>query len=198
MSHSPDAEGGPRPPPKDPLPPEILALVVQGCRGDRQALERLIGCYQGRVARFVIGQTGGDAPYEDLCQTIFLKMVLALPRLRTPERFEPWLFRIARNACRDHLRRRRGWHRLFVPFEPGHLSIPARVPEPRDDAETRVQRGIEQLPERQRSLLRLWLERKRSYEELADLTSSSIPAVRSRLHRARDTLRAILLREDAE
>src|SRR3569623_3659123 len=104
-------------------------------------MEQLIVLYQYRVARFVVGQTRDPAHCEDLCQTIFVKMVLSLPRVRTPERFEPWLFQIARNVCRDLLRARSGWRRLFAAYDESHDAIPA--PEPQLDPLTGIETQID-------------------------------------------------------
>ena len=177
----------------DPVAHELAQLILRARQGDRPALEALIARYQTRIAKFVIAQTGDDAHYEDVCQTIFVKMVLALPRLRETERFEPWLFQVARNACRDHLRGRRGWRRLFTHFDEAHAVVPSPEPEPVDENETKMAHGIDELPEGQRALLLLSLERGRSYEDLANLSKMSVPAVKSRLHRARESLRGLLL-----
>lgn len=180
----------------EPLPDETLALIARAGSGDRRATEQLIVMYQQRIARFVIAQTKDDATYEDLCQTIFVKMVLGLPRLRTPECFEPWLFQIARNACRDHLRARTGWRRLFAAYDNTHeaIAVPESQPDPGEGIETQIER----LPRSQRDLLRLSLDERRSYEEMAQLSRSSVSAVKSRLHRARQNLRALLLAGDAK
>jgi len=183
-------------PDKGPLPDETLALIARAGSGDRRAMERLIVQYQQRVSRFVIAQTKDEAHYEDLCQTIFVKMVLALPRLRSAPRFEPWLFQIARNVCRDHLRARRGWRRLFAAYDGLHEAVPA--PEPQPDRAAGIEARIDRLPPPQREVLRLSLEQPRSYEEMARLSQSSVSALKSRLHRARENLRALLLTGDAE
>jgi RNA polymerase sigma-70 factor (ECF subfamily) len=180
------------------LPQDVAAAVERSRAGDRRAVAELIGRYQGRVARFVIGATGENSHYEDLCQTIFVKMVLGLPRLQSCDRFEPWLYQIARNVCRDHLRQRRGWRRLFLPYEPVHDAIPAPAPASSGHDEERLARGLEQLPENQRALLRLAMDGTRSYAELARLTNSSIAAVKSCLHRARANLRTVLMVEELE
>jgi RNA polymerase sigma-70 factor (ECF subfamily) len=175
---------------------ETRSLVARACAGDRRAAEALIGRYQQRVARFVVVQTGNDGAYEDLCQTVFVKMVLGLPRLRAAERFEPWLFQIARNVCRDHLRKQRGWRRLFVSYGAEHDRIGAAEP----DAEIGegLERHLNRLSEAQRSLLALSLDGRRSYGELARLTHVSVSAVKSRLHRARERLKSLMLAEDPE
>lgn len=174
----------------DPMPLE--ALVLRGRSGDRQALAGLIRRYQHRMARFVIRETGDRSHYEDLCQGIFVKMVLALPRLREAERFEAWLFQIARNVCLDHLRARRGSGRVFVSFDSQHENVAGETPA-ETDAVDEIERGLARLPEEQRQLLRLSLEEPRSYEELAKLSRSTVSSVKSRLWRARENLRELLL-----
>lgn len=175
---------------------DIAVLVARAAGGERRAAEQLISLYQQRVARFVIAQTGDEAHYEDLCQTIFVKMVLALPKLRATDRFEPWLFQIARNVCRDHLRARQGWRKLFVSFDAEHEAV--SEPEPPLNMSEIVQRNIDRLPQSQRSVLRLSLDTKRSYEDMAQATQSTVSAVKSRLHRARENLRALMLTEKSE
>jgi len=177
-----------------PLPPETVALIARAGSGERRAAEQLIGAYQQRVARFIVGQTGDEAHYEDLCQTVFVKMVLGLPRLREAERFEPWLFQIARNVCRDHLRAKLGWRRLFVAIAPAHEEVAALELPAESDKADRIAHRMAQLPKAQQNVLRLSLEG-RSYEEVAHLSQSSVSAVKSRLHRARENLRLLLARE---
>jgi RNA polymerase sigma-70 factor (ECF subfamily) len=168
-------------------------LVLRGRGGDRPALAELIRRYQTRMARFVIAQTGEESHYEDMCQTIFVKMVLALPKLRAADRFEPWLFQIARNVCRDHLRARLGWRRLFAPMGQDCENVVAESAPVQSENSGDVGRGLEKLPPGQRQLLELSLEEKHSYEELAVLTGTSVSSVKSRLFRARENLRGILL-----
>jgi len=180
-----------------PLPDDTAALVAKAAGGCRHAAQALIVLHRQRVARFVIAQTRDAGIYEDLCQTIFVKMVLGLPRLRERERFEPWLFQIARNVCRDHLRAKLGWRRLFVPYRSEHDAA-AAPPDMQPDASRSMQEHIERLPEAQRELLRLSLDEPRSYEDLARLTRSSVSAVKSRLHRARENLKTLMLAGDSE
>jgi len=183
-----------------PLPGEtavlIERLIERAGGGDRRAAEQLITLYQQRIARFVIAQTQDAAHYEDLCQTVFVKMVLALPRLRASGSFESWLFQIARNVCRDHLRARTGWRRLFVSWQPAHESVSA--PEPKPDDSEAIERGMAALPDAQQTILKLSLDGTKSYEDMARLSGSSVSAVKSRLFRARENLRALLLAGDTE
>jgi len=181
---------------RDRVSPAPRATILLACGGDPRALEALIRQYQGRVAGFVISQTGDDAHYEDLCQTIFIKMVLGLPRLKAPQMFESWLFKIARNVCMDHQRRRLGWRRLFVAYESEHDSVAEIEAFDDDDRIDAMTRALRQLPVAQRELLKLALERDRSYQELAQISGLTTPALKSRLFRARESLRKILGKEN--
>lgn len=183
MDSVPDARRGYA----EPLPEEC---ILRGRGGDRKALEELILLYRARVARFVIARTGERDHYEDLCQAVFVKMVLALPKLRDAERFESWLFQIARNVCRDHLRAVSGRRSLFVSLASHHENV---APTVETDTSAEIERAMAQLPEEQRTLLRLSLEERRSYEDLATLSRSTRSSVKSRLWRARRNLRELLV-----
>jgi RNA polymerase sigma-70 factor (ECF subfamily) len=186
--------------PEAPKPPaRIIASIAAARGGDEQALEQVIRHYQDRIAAYVIALMGRNgADLDDLCQVVFVKMALALPRLKSIEVFEPWLFTIARNVCRDH-RRRLKFRNLFVPLSRDHELIAAPSPpkEPREEA-GRLEGALRGLPAAQRELIALLREREYSYEELARLTRSSVRAVAGRLFRARARLRKLLSYDGAD
>jgi RNA polymerase sigma-70 factor (ECF subfamily) len=163
--------------------------------GDQQAMEVVIRHYQDWVARFIISIIGRGSEYEDLCQTAFVKIALGLPRLRSPEVFEAWMFRIARNVCMDHLRRLR-WRRMFVPFTRDHEDIAAEEDD-RSDRVRAFEAALTQLPPDQREIIGLLRDRDWSYEELAEITHSSVSAVGTRLFRARARLRKLMTQRES-
>jgi RNA polymerase sigma-70 factor (ECF subfamily) len=169
--------------------------ILRARAGDERALEDLIREYQGPVARLVVSKTGAGEHYEDLCQAVFVKVVLSLPGLKSVESLEGWLFQIARNVCNDHLRRLRWRRRLFQPLEEGQDAIAPEETAPVGLEAEAVQLAMGRLTAGQQSLLALSVERPRSYEELARLQKVSVPALKSRLFRARDRLRQLLRRE---
>jgi len=190
----PSAPDQPRPaaPPAAAGPPAaLIERIAAARRGDEPALEDVIRHYQNRIAAYVAALTGNGADLDDLCQAVFLKMALGLPRLRSTEVFEPWLFKIARNVCMDYGRRLR-WRRLFVPLSRAHEGIAAPAQEP-DGQAGRLERALPTLSAAQRELIALLREREYSYEELARLTGSSARAVAGRLFRARMRLRKLLI-----
>ncbi len=179
--------------PEAPATPSwLLERIAVARAGDEQALEQIIRHYQERIVGYVVSRVGRDAAdVQDLCQTIFVKMALALPRLKAAEAFEPWLFTIARNVCRDHLRRRR-LRGFFVPLSRDHEAIPAEQPSASEFGADALGEAVEGLPRSQRELIDLLREGEYSYGELARLTKSSVRAVAGRLFRARARLRRFL------
>lgn len=115
---------------------ELLPRLAAARNGDLTAQEAIILCYQQRIAGFIFSLTGETAVIEDLAQQVFLKMLRGLHQLKDSERFEAWLFRLARNVCLTHLRRER-WRRRFVPFL-SHHDTPAEEPPPRKKAPART------------------------------------------------------------
>lgn len=171
-----------------------LDLIVRARAGDRRALRVLIEAWQQPVARFVRAQIGASDELPDVCQAVFVKMVRSLPSLREPEAFEGWLFRIARNGCRDHLRRRKGWKRIFVPLDREHEERAEPPPSLHEERALALAAAVAELPGPQRELVLAQVEGGRTYEQLAELQGSSVPAVKSRLFRARERLRSLLAR----
>jgi RNA polymerase sigma-70 factor (ECF subfamily) len=175
---------------------ELDELLRRGQAGDRSALSELIQRYQGPVWRVVAAELragGGDVGQcEDVCQSVFVKMVLSLSRLRNVQTFDAWLFQIARHSCRDHLRSQRWRRRLFEPFADRHEAVASPVPSTAEPGSLRLQEAIARLDAKEQTLVTLTLERQRSYAELAQELGLSISATKSRLFRTRARLGELL------
>ena len=173
---------------------DLAALIRRAQDGSEAALEILIARFQDRIAGFVYSLIGRDDAIEDLCHDIFIKMISGLPGLKNPDAFEAWLFRIARNVAMDSLRRKRLW-RMFVPFEPKHEQI-AEAPRSGDSRIEEFRAALDGMPPNQKELILLLAENDWTYEQLAEITRSSVSAVKSRLFRAREYLRQRVADED--
>jgi len=170
----------------------MLEKIAAARIGDEQALEAVIRNYQERIAGYVVALVGKtSADLDDLCQIVFLRMALSLPKLRSVEAFEPWLFRIARNVCRDHLRRL-SLRNLFVPLSVHDAILGEQSPEDLRATVSALQSALRKLSGAQREVIYLLCRREYSYEELARLTKTSVRAVAGRLCRARARLRKLL------
>jgi RNA polymerase sigma-70 factor (ECF subfamily) len=167
--------------------PTLGERVRRAQRGDEAALRELIVSYQHRIAGFTYAITGRSDSVEDIVQMVFVKMARAIERLKAPEQFESWLFRLARNTCIDYLRRQR-LRKMFVPFAPEHENV--AEPEGAVDAEEldALRHALAQLRPKDRALIAL-VQEGRSHAEIADTLRTSVAAVKARLHRAREQLR---------
>lgn len=167
---------------------ELTKLVRQAQQGRESAQRELIVAYQRRVAGFIYSVIGRSHAIEDVAQVVFIKMIRALPHLDQPAQFEPWLFRLAKNACIDHLRRRR-WQQLFAPLEVDEHAEIAETPTTVDSEELDALRhALSQLKPKDRALLALAQEGY-SQNEMAEAAGISVVALKARLHRAREQLR---------
>jgi RNA polymerase sigma-70 factor (ECF subfamily) len=131
---------------------------------------------------------GYDDDWEDICQQIFVKMVLSLRRLRQIETFESWLFRIARNSSLDYLRRRRA-RQFLLPWRSWCDSIAGEAP---GALHSKLSPAIARLPPDERELITMICDEGHSYSRLARLTGKSVSSIKSRLFRARRRLRQFL------
>lgn len=166
-------------------------LVVRAQLGDRSALEELVARWQTPVWTYVRRMLDAQRA-DDVAQEAWLAIVRALPRLREPERFPPWLFTIVRRAVTNQLRDQyTGRTRQAVrDLEEVHLTEAGRhdpVAGLLDRAE--VVAHLARLPVLEREVLVLHYLEDLSVADTAQVCDVSVGTVKSRLHRARRLLR---------
>lgn len=164
-------------------------------RGGRTgALATLFEHHHARVYRFCLRIIGNRQTAEDLVQDVFMRMLKYRATFRDDLAFAPWMFRIARNACTDHLRR---VAREGSPYGPGAASIedlPAAddgAERADDDRAELMRRALLSLPLERREVLVLSRYEFKSYEEIAHALGCSVGAVKVRAHRAIKQLREV-------
>lgn len=170
---------------------------MRDVRGGRTgALATLFERHHVRVYRFCVRIIGNRQTAEDLVQDVFMRMLKYRATFRDDVAFAPWMFRIARNACTDHLRR---VAREGSPYRPGAVSIeelPAAdhdAVEAEGDRAELVRRALLSLPLERREVLVLSRYEFKSYEEIAHALGCSVGAVKVRAHRAIKQLREAYL-----
>jgi RNA polymerase sigma-70 factor (ECF subfamily) len=75
--------------------------------GDDAAFNRIVAAYRKRIFGTISRLIGRVDDVEDVAQEVFIRLYYSLDQLRTPEVFEPWLYRLTVNACYDYLRRQK-------------------------------------------------------------------------------------------
>lgn len=177
---------------------DTAALICRCQRGDEQAVEALIRRFQDYVYRLCYLVMRNEQDAEDMTQETFIRACRALPRFEVREgsSFEAWLYRIAVNCCRSRMRRK--WYQVLSWPDPA----PDVVAEPENQPERVVLQGerrtefleeISALGEKHRLVVILRYYAGLSNEEIARTLDIPSGTVRSRLHTARQRLKAQLL-----
>ena len=85
-------------------------LIERARNGDEGAFNQVLQTYRKRILGTIARLIGKPEDVEDVGQEVFLRLYYSLDQLRTPEVFEPWLYRLTVNAAYDYLRRQRRRH----------------------------------------------------------------------------------------
>lgn len=167
-------------------PGESDAILVVRCQlGDRLAWDELIRRWHPRLWRFVAGMILDRAAAEDIQQTIWLRVVRSLVRVREPEKLTSWLFGIARTTIADRLRDQ---YRRPPPEPFAELSAPDAGFEHVDDLDL-LDVGLRRLHPADREAVVLYYLEQYPLEEVARICDIPVGTVKSRLHRARREMR---------
>jgi len=167
------------------------AELLKRCQqGDELAWEVLVRTYQARICSIAYTYTGSTEEARDLAQDIFVRIYRKLDSCRDSERFVPWLVRIARNVCLDHLRRRKARPpRQDLPADELHtLADPGPTPEEEwvQSARKRlVYRAMQELSKINCEIILLKDMQGLSLEEIAGALDLPLGTVKSRCSRAR-------------
>jgi RNA polymerase sigma factor (sigma-70 family) len=176
--------------------------------------EQIVGDHQAMVFRTLVRLTGSREHVEDLAQEVFLRLYRALPAFRGEALLSTYLYRIVVNVAQDEWKRRRRVERPLVSIS-ATVSTAAdedaptwedQLEHPGLDAEEQLaERQFQQLVEEQlqllsgveRTVLVLYHQEERSYEQIAEALQLPIGTVRTHLHRGRKKLREGIQQQQA-
>jgi RNA polymerase sigma factor (sigma-70 family) len=158
---------------------------------DRAVVERLVSENMGWLRGYVRGRLGDPESIHDVCQETFLKAIRALPRLEDLSTFPAWLYRIAENTIRDHVRQRKRQRGKVIFTD--QLDELRAAPDGENAAESRelaerLLDAIRALPVRYRDPLLLRHSRDLPYSQIGAILGISEKAVQVRIFRARKML----------
>jgi len=177
--------------------------LIQGLRnGDETAFRFLVENYQDRVYNTALGIVNNAEDAEDVAQEVFIQVHRYINSFKGESKLSTWLYRIATTRALDLLRSRKSkkrfgmLQRLFGEGNEPVVEIPdfnhPGVSLDRKENAAKLFKAIAQLPENQKTAFTLHKLEDLSYQEISEVMKTSVPAVESLMHRARQNLRKIL------
>jgi RNA polymerase sigma factor (sigma-70 family) len=164
---------------------KLVALIRRGNHG---AFEALVDRYNSRLLAFCRHMLASTEDAEDVLQEVFTAAFNAICADERPINARPWLYRIARNRCLNHLRRPQhaGQDSMDV-FERDGGATTADTVHTREEFR-QIVADVQELPETQRTALLLREIDALSYEQISEAMDTTVPSVKSLLVRARVSL----------
>lgn len=161
--------------------------VERARAGDIDAFDLIMGRYEARLQRFLVGLVGDPDIAQELCQETFFCAYRALPRIRGELKISAWLHTIALNQARSHHRRRKVRPQVRL----GEYDRPEGGPELQDAVALSdlVQRVLARLPHQYSEPLLMQISSGLSCREIGQVLGTSEGAIKVRLLRAREAFR---------
>ena len=171
-----------------------LRLVAECLAGNEAAIEMLVREYEAGIFRLALSILGDAAEANEVVQETFLAALRALPSYEEKKSFRAWLYTIALNHSRSHLRKRKVIGRLRSTLTSiFRLESEKQVsPEEaviRNEREAALWRSLNQLDERHRIVVILRYFHELPVSEISEILCVNEGTIHSRLHTAREKLR---------
>ena len=162
------------------------------------SFEQVVRENQTMVFRTLYRLTGSREHIEDLAQEVFLRLYKALPNFRGESLVTTYLYRIVVNVAQNEWKRRKRSDRPLVSISDETSMLEDRLVHPDRNAEemleeaefrTQVEEQLQELSAVERSVLVLYHQEERSYEQIAAALNMPVGTIRTHLHRGRKKLR---------
>lgn len=179
--------------------------IIKRCKnGDREAFNELFTEYQTQVVNMAFGMLSNREDALDAAQEVFVRVYKGIGSFKEKSSFSTWLYRITMNVCSDFLRKRqRTLNTVSISAgaedEDKDTDIPDDSPTPEEYAQMNERQkalyeALAELKTEYRTVITLFDIEGLSYEEIAEITKSPVGTVKSRLNRARNSLKKILMK----
>jgi RNA polymerase sigma-70 factor, ECF subfamily len=162
----------------------------------QKAFDLLLPKYQNKVFRLAYAMVGDVTRAEDIAQEVFIRIWKGLSGYRGQSTLSTWIYAITRNTCLTAMKTA-GAKKEVSMEEPGiarAVEAASSGDRPPRYAEIDLAPLMEQLPEKQQQVLRLYYMEDKSYEEVARLLDWPMGTVKAYLHRARKQLAEAVIR----
>jgi len=176
---------------------ELSRLIADCIAGDDAAVERLVRQYETGVYRLALSIVDDTAEANEITQETFISALRSLRSYEERKSFKAWLYTIALNHARSHLRKRKVMDRLRTTVSSLFQIESQKRTLPEEDViqteeEAAVWNALNKLDERHRIVIVLRYFHELSVTEIAETLALPEGTVHSRLHTARERLRIAL------
>jgi RNA polymerase sigma-70 factor (ECF subfamily) len=170
---------------------EQLKLLIDRCKaGHAEAFDQIIALYSKRCFGFFYRLSGHRQTAEDLLSELFVKLVEKIG-LWDGGSFDKWIFTIAGNLFKDHLRSRYRQKRLLEE-KAGQLRLQEETFEKKNDLEDKLQQALSRLEPEIAELIMMRFYADFSFRELAKMRNEPIGTTLCKMHRGLKKLREIM------
>ncbi len=172
-------------------------LISECIAGNEAAIEMFVHQYESSVFRLALSIVGDPAEANEITQETFIAALRSLPAYQEKNSLKAWLYTIALNRCRSHLRKRKILERLrttlttIFQIETEKQILPEEAAI-QSEKEAQLWNALNQLDERHRTVVVLRYFHELSVAEISEILSISEGTIHSRLHNAREKLRNAL------
>jgi RNA polymerase sigma-70 factor (ECF subfamily) len=172
-------------------------LIAECIAGNDEAITMLVHQYETGVFRLALSIVGDQAEANEITQETFLAALRALPSYQEQQSLKAWLYKIALNHSRSHLRKRKVRERLRTTLTSIFQVEAQRQTLPEESAiqnekEAAIWNSLNQLDERYRTVVILRYFHELSVTEISEILSVNEGTIHSRLYSAREKLRNAL------
>lgn len=163
---------------------EIIELY--NCSRREESFRGIVDAYTERLYWHVRRFLCSHEDTNDLLQDIFIKIWTALDSFRGESRLYTWIYRIATNEVLNHLRKQK--FRSYLSFESASATLEKKIDEDPhfngNDLQRELHKSIQRLPEKQRVVFNLRYFDELKYEEISEITGTSVGALKASYHHA--------------
>lgn len=163
-----------------------LLLKIRDPETRSYGFNMLVRTYQQRVYWHVRKMVIDHDDADDLTQEVFIKVHKAIASFREDSQLFTWIYRIATNECLTFLSKKR--RRFFLPLEDVGRELSAKIDSSQDisgeDIQKKLQKALLKLPDKQRLVFNMRYFDELSYEDISEITKTSVGALKASFHHA--------------
>ena len=163
-----------------------LLLKLRNPDSRNYGFNMLVRAYQQKVYWLVRKMVIDHDDADDLTQEVFIKIHKAIDSFREDSQLYTWIFRIATNECLTFLKKKK--RRFFLPIEDVSKELSTKIDSAPylsgDDIQKKLQKALLTLPDKQRLVFNMRYYDELSYEDMSQITTTSVGALKASYHHA--------------